>query len=92
MIAGFRCPDTKALFLGTRIARFVNIEAGALRKLAILNRAQVLADLLVPPGNRLEKLSGDRAGQWSIRISGQWRICFRFDAGHAHDVEIVDYH
>ena len=63
-----------------------------LRKLRILDAAESLADLRVPPGNRLERLKGDRAGQHSIRINDQWRICFRFDAGDAYDVEIVDYH
>jgi proteic killer suppression protein len=58
----------------------------------MLNRARALADLRVPPANRLERLSGDRAGQYSIRINEQWRICFRWDAGDAFDVEIVDYH
>lgn len=58
----------------------------------MLDAAETLADLRVPPGNRLEKLSGDRAGQWSIRISDQWRICFRWSEGDAYDVEIVDYH
>ena len=58
----------------------------------MLNRAAHLNDLRVPPGNRLERLSGDREGQWSIRINDQWRVCFRFDGSHALDVEIVDYH
>jgi proteic killer suppression protein len=61
-------------------------------KLAILHRAADVNDLRIPPGNRLEKLSGDRVGQYSIRINGQWRICFRFENGDAFDVEIVDYH
>ena len=92
MISSFRCPDAEALFNGRRIARFANIAASALRKLAILNRAATLDDLRVPPGNRLEKLSGDRDGQYSIRVNDQWRICFGFRAGQATDVEIVDYH
>jgi len=58
----------------------------------MLNNAGVLQDLLVPPSNRLEKLSGDRSGQFSIRVNQQWRICFRFEGGNAYDVEIVDYH
>ena len=63
-----------------------------MRKLAMLNRAGRIEDLRVPPGNRLETLQGDRAGQWSIRINDRWRICFGFTDGHAFDVEIVDYH
>lgn len=58
----------------------------------MLRAATKIGDLLVPPGNRLEKLKGDRAGQWSIAINMQWRICFRWDEGNAYDVEIVDYH
>jgi proteic killer suppression protein len=73
-------------------ARFANITAGALRKLAILNRADSLDDLSVPPGNRLEKLIGDRNGQYSIRINGQWRICFDFGTDRASNVEITDSH
>lgn len=68
------------------------IQARALRKLQILHAATDLRDLMVPPGNRLERLKGDRAGQWSIRINDQWRVCFRWEAGDAHDVEICDYH
>ncbi len=64
----------------------------ALRKLRILDAAMSLNDLRVPPGNRLERLRGERAGQYSIRINDQWRICFRWDEGDAHDMEIVDYH
>ncbi len=64
----------------------------ALRKLRILDAAMSLNDLRVPPGNRLERLRGERAGQHSIRINDHWRICFRWDEGDAHDVEIVDYH
>jgi proteic killer suppression protein len=92
MITNFHCSDTESLFNGRRIARFANIAASAMRKLAILNQAAVVEDLRVPPGNRLERLTGDRDGQWSIRINDQWRVCFCFDAGNATDVEIVDYH
>lgn len=92
MIRSFRCKDTAALFAGQRVRRFGRIEDGAMRKLAMLNRAGRIEDLRVPPGNRLEMLRGDRAGQWSIRINDRWRICFGFGDGHAFDVEIVDYH
>jgi proteic killer suppression protein len=64
----------------------------ALRKLRMVDAATNLNDLRIPPANRLEKLQGDRAGQHSIRINDQWRVCFRWSDGHAHDVEIVDYH
>ena len=64
----------------------------ALRKLRVLDAAETLDDLRVPPGNRLEKLRRQRSGQYSIRINDQWRICFRWDAGDAYEVEIVDYH
>lgn len=64
----------------------------ALRKMLQIDAAVTLDDLRVPPGNRLEKLRGDRDGQYSIRINDQWRICFRFHLGNAEDVEIVDYH
>lgn len=62
------------------------------RKLAMIEAAHVITDLRIPPGNRLEQLKGNRAGQWSIRINDKYRICFRWIDGHAHDVEIVDYH
>jgi toxin HigB-1 len=68
------------------------IQPVALRKLKMLNAAARIDDLFVPPSNRLEKLKGDRAGQWSIAINMQWRICFRWEAGNAYEVEIVDYH
>ena len=68
------------------------VQRGAYRKLAILDAATALSDLKVPPGNRLEKLSGDRPGQYSIRINDQWRICFVWRQGDSFDVEIVDYH
>ncbi len=92
-IQSFNCKDTHALFnSGKRTRRFVNIEAAAMRKLAMLNRAGTLDDLRVPPGNRLEALQGDRSGQHSIRINDQWRICFTWTASGPGDVEIVDYH
>ena len=70
----------------------MDIQETALRKLRLLNRAGRIDDLRVPPGNRLEALAGDRAGQWSIRINDQWRICFRWTQGGPADVGFVDYH
>ena len=92
MIQSFRSPETEALFNDRPVPRFRAVERPARRKLLYLNRAQTLRDLMVPPGNRLEALKGDRKGEHSIRSNDQWRICFRWRNGHAHDVEIVDYH
>lgn len=92
MIKTFRCRDTQALFNDQPVTRLRAIERAARRKLLYLNQARALADLRVPPGNRLEALKGDRAGRYSIRINDQWRVCFHWDAGDAYDVEIVDYH
>ena len=92
MIQDYACKDTEALFDGKRVKRFANIERTAIRKLQQLNAAADLNFLRVPPGNRLEALRGDRAGQHSIRINDQWRICFVWDNGHALQVEITDYH
>lgn len=92
MIRSFRCAHTEALFLRRHSRRFGIIERVALRKLLMVHAADALDDLRVPPGNRLERLSGDRTGQHSIRINDQWRICFRWHDGAAEDVEIVDYH
>ena len=91
-IRSFKCSDTRALFAGRRIRRFASIESVAMRKLAMLNRAGNLGDLRVPPGNRLEPLRGDRAGQFSIRINDRYRVCFVWTADGPKDVEIVDYH
>lgn len=92
MILSFRCADTEALFNRQRVARFGNIEAVARRKLEQLHLAGRIDDLRVPPHNRLEKLRGDRAGQWSIRVNDQFRVCFRWTARGAEGVEVVDYH
>ncbi len=93
MIADFRCRDTERLFRRERSKKFgSSMQHAALRKLLILDAADSLEDLRIPPSNRLEKLSGDRRGQHSIRINDQWRICFRWKNKQAHDVEIVDYH
>lgn len=92
MIILFKCRDTEKLASGGRAKRFVNFERVALRKLRQLQLADQLEDLKVPPGNRLEALSGDRRGQYSIRINQQFRLCFRWTKAGAEDVEIVDYH
>jgi proteic killer suppression protein len=84
--------DTQALFGGCWPRRWVAIRGVAERKLALLNAAATLDFLRSPPGNRLELLKGDRAGQWSIRINDRWRICFEWSGGDALNVEIVDYH
>lgn len=92
MIKSFRCSESEKLFNRERVTKFRSIENAVRRKLEMLNAAARLPDLSVPPGNRLEKLRGDRAGQHSIRVNDQWRICFIWREGNAFDVEIVDYH
>jgi len=92
MIRSFRCRDTQRLAADEVVRRFQAIERVARRKLELLASASSLADLRAIPGNRLESLKGDRIGQHSIRINGQWRICFRWVSNNAVDVEIVDYH
>lgn len=93
MIKSFADKATAALFADERVRAFPSeLRALARRKLAWLDAAGTVEQLRVPPGNRLEKLSGDRHGQWSIRLNDRWRLCFRFEDGHAYDVEIVDYH
>jgi proteic killer suppression protein len=91
-IRSFRCTDTEALYEGRSPRRFRNIETVAQRKLQMLDDAMDLRDLKSPPGNRLEALKKDRAGQHSIRISGQWRVCFVWTDAGPENVEIVDYH
>ena len=92
MIKSFRCPDTQALFETGKSKRFSGIANIATRKLAQLDAAETLEFIRSPPGNRLEALKGDRAGQYSIRINDQFRLCFRWLDNSASDVEIVDYH
>ncbi len=92
MIRTFRDQDVEALFHDIAVPRFKNIERVARRKLLYLSAAKRLEDLRMPPGNQLEALKGDRRGQHSIRVNGQWRVCFRWHEGEALDVEIVDYH
>jgi len=92
MIKGFRCRETQKVFERRTSRRFGSIQRVALRKLLMLDAAEALQDLRIPPANRLERLLGDRKGQYSIRVNDQWRICFRWKNGNAEDVEIVDYH
>ena len=93
VIKSFRCDLTERIFRDELVRKFpLDFQRTARRKLIAIDRAQDLNDLRVPPGNHLERLRGDRAGQYSIRINAQWRICFRWDADGAKDVEIVDYH
>jgi proteic killer suppression protein len=92
MIVSFRDRDTEALARGIRVKRFVTFESIARRKLRQLEIAGRLDDLRIPPGNRLEALSGDRAGQMSIGINDQYRVCFVWTDAGPRDVEIVDYH
>jgi proteic killer suppression protein len=93
MIKSFRCKETEKVF-GRRFSRRLSgkVQRIALRKLLLLDAAEALKDLRVPPGNRLEKLSGRRENQHSIRVNDQWRICFEWKRGDAYNVEIVDYH
>jgi proteic killer suppression protein len=93
MITSFGDRETEALFNRERVRRIDSrVQRPALRKLLMLDAATSLDDLRIPPGNRLEALQGDRAGQHSIRINDQWRVTFVWRSGHAHDVTIVDYH
>lgn len=93
MIQSFADPETESIWSGRRSRKLPpGIQAVALRKLRMLNQARVLDDMRVPPGNRLEALTGSRAGQHSIRINDQWRICFEWQDGGPGNVGIVDYH
>ena len=93
MIESFRCKETQGIFRRQYSRKLPTaIQKVAFRKLRMLNRSSTVEDLRVPPGNRLEALSGNRKGQHSIRINNTWRICFVWRDGNAHDVEIVDYH
>ena len=93
MIRSFRDKEAERVFLRERRTKLDHsLSRVALRKLLLLDAAESLDDVRVPPGNRLEKLAGDREGQYSIRINDQWRVCFRWDDGDAHDVEIDDNH
>jgi proteic killer suppression protein len=92
MILSFRCADTERLFRRKRVGRFASIETVARRKLDQLNAAATLDFLRAPPGNRLEALKGDRAGQHSIRVNDQFRLCFVWTAQGPKNVEIVEYH
>ena len=93
MIATFKDKDAEALHVrGKTAARLAAFASVAKRKLSMLDAAAAVEDLRIPPGNRLEALGGKRAGQWSIRINGQYRLCFEYADGKAYNVEIVDYH
>lgn len=92
MIRSFKDRRTERFFAGQRVRAFQGFVDQATRRMTFLDAADALRDLAGLPSNRLERLSGDRAGQHSIRINQQWRICFRWEDDGAHDVEIVDYH
>jgi proteic killer suppression protein len=92
VIRSFRSKDTQRLFNDDHCPRYQSIERPAKRKLEVLDAATTLNDLANVPGNRFEALKGNRAGQYSIRINDQWRLCFRWADGDAIEVEIVDYH
>lgn len=93
MIRSFADRDTERLWAREHVRRFPgDLRRMMLRKLLVLDGAISLEDLRIPPGNRLEKLRGDRSGQYSVRVNDQWRVCFRWVDGNAEDVEIVDYH
>jgi proteic killer suppression protein len=93
MILNFRDKETEPLFRRERVKKIPPaVRRAGLRKVLLLDAAESLDDLRVPPGNRLERLRGDRDGQYSIRVNDQWRVCFLWEDGNARDVEITDYH
>ena len=92
MISSFKCKDAQELYETGVTRRFASIARVALRKLDMLAAATMVETLRVPSGNRLEQLRGNRAGQWSVRINDQWRVCFSWSGTNAENVEIVDYH
>ena len=93
MIKTFKSDETQKIYQRQRSRKLPSdIQQIALRKLRMINNSASINDLRVPPANHLEKLSGNRAGQWSIRINDQWRVCFRWEGSDAYDVEIADYH
>ena len=93
MIKNFKDDETQKIYQRQRSRKLPSdIQQVALRKLRMINNSVSINDLRVPPANHLEKLSGNRAGQWSIRINDQWRVCFRWEGSDAYDVEIADYH
>ena len=92
MIQSFADSETRAVYLTGQSRRWANIARLAVRRLQAIDYASAVEDLKNPPGNHLEKLKGNRKGQWSIRINDQFRVCFRWDGKDAWDVEIVDYH
>jgi toxin HigB-1 len=93
VLQSFADPDTEKVWRRERVTKFhPELQRIAQRKLFLLNAAASLADLRVPPGNRLEKLSGDREGRYSIRINGQWKICFRWSDSGPREISITDYH
>ena len=92
MIKSFRCKDTQALYQGKRVRKLEACATQAERRLEILDNAKSINDLMALPSNRFEALGGDRAGQFSIRVNQQWRVCFEWKDVDAYNVEIVDYH
>ena len=93
MIRTFAHRDTEKVWKRIPVRRWgADVQRTAYRKLLMIDAAETLSDLMVPPGDRLEKLAGDRAGQYSVRVNDQWRICFYWGDNHADEVEITDYH
>ena len=93
MIVSFRSKETERIWNLESVKKIpLEVQKIGLRKLTMLNKSMSINDLRIPPANRLERLKGNREGQYSIRINDQWRICFEFDSGNAFGVEIVDYH